>query len=64
MDGEFGVDRYKLLYLEWISNEVLLCCTGYYIQSLGTERDGRQYEKNNVYMTGSLCDRAQIGTTL
>ena len=24
MDWEFGVSRYKLLYLEWISNEA--CC--------------------------------------
>ena len=28
MDGEFGVGRYTLLYLEWISNEVLLYNTG------------------------------------
>ena len=27
MDGEFGVNRYKLLHLEWISNEVLLYST-------------------------------------
>ena len=27
-DGKFGVDRYKLLYLEWVSNEVLLNSTG------------------------------------
>ena len=25
---EFGVNRYKLLPLEWISNEILLCSTG------------------------------------
>ena len=41
MDGEFGVGRYKLLHLQWISNEVLLYCTGNYIQSLGIEHDGR-----------------------
>ena len=28
MDGEFGVGRCKLLYLEWISNRVLLYSTG------------------------------------
>ena len=28
MDLEFGVIRYKLLHLEWISNEILLCSTG------------------------------------
>jgi len=31
MDGEFGVDSFKLLPLEWISNEVLLYSTGNYI---------------------------------
>ena len=33
MDREFGVGRYKLFYLEWISNEVLLYSTGNYFQS-------------------------------
>ena len=27
MDGEFGVNSYKLLHLEWVSNEVLLYST-------------------------------------
>ena len=30
MDWEFGVNRCRLLPLEWISNEVLLCSTGNY----------------------------------
>ena len=34
MDWEFGISRCKLLHLEWISNEILLYCTGKYIQSL------------------------------
>ena len=41
MDWEFGVSRYKLLYLEGISNEVLLYSTGNYSQSLGIDHDGR-----------------------
>ena len=41
IDGEFGVGRSKLLYLEWISNEVLLYGTGNYIQSLGINHNGR-----------------------
>ena len=28
MDWEFGVNRWKLLPLEWISNEILLYSTG------------------------------------
>ena len=31
MDWEFEVNRYKLLPLEWISNEILLCSTGNYV---------------------------------
>jgi len=31
MDGESGVNRHKLLHLEWISNEILLYSTGNYI---------------------------------
>ena len=66
MDWEFGISRHKLLYLEWISNEVLLNSTGNYIQSLGTDHDERQYEKKNVHvcMTGSLCGTAEIDATL
>ena len=41
MDWEFGVSRHKLLYLEWISNEILLYSTGNHIQSLGIDLDGR-----------------------
>ena len=41
MDWESGVSRYKLLHLEWISNEVLQYSTGNYIQSLGIDRDVR-----------------------
>ena len=41
VDGEFGVSRCKLLHLEWISDEVLLCSTGKFIQSLGIDHDGR-----------------------
>ena len=38
MIGEFRVGRYKLLQLEWISNEHSI---GNYIKSLGIEHDGR-----------------------
>ena len=41
MYWEFGVSRCKLLHLEWINSEVLLCSTGNYIQFLGIEHDGR-----------------------
>ena len=31
MDWELGVNRCRLLPLEWISNEILLCRTGNYV---------------------------------
>ena len=31
MDCEFGVNRCKLLLLEWISNEILLCSNWNYV---------------------------------
>ena len=31
MDWEFGVNRCKLLPLEWISNEIMLCSSGNYV---------------------------------
>ena len=40
MDGESGIDRCKLLHLEWRSNEMLLYSTGNYIGSLMMEHDG------------------------
>ena len=46
MDWEFGVNRCKLLHLEWISSEILLYSTGSHIQSLGI--DGKEYKKKNV----------------
>ena len=48
MDWEFGVNRCKLLPLEWISNEILLCSTGNYVWSLMMEHDN--VRKKNVYM--------------
>ena len=40
LEGEFGVNRCKLLYLEWMGNEVLLYSIGNCVQSLGIEHDG------------------------
>ena len=49
-DWEFGFGKCKLLYLAWVSSEVLLDSPGNYIQSLGIDNDGRKYMKGNVYM--------------
>ena len=45
MDWEFGVGR--SIHLEWINNKALLYSTGNYIQSPGTDHDGKEYEKRN-----------------
>ena len=66
MDWEFGISRYKLLLLKWISNEFLLYSTVNYIQSLGIDHDGSQY--NKVYYTHThtllFCYTAEIGEIL
>ena len=66
MNREFEVSRCQQLHSEWIGSEILLYSTGNYIQFLGIDHNGREYEKKNVYicMTGSLCSTAEIDTTL
>ena len=44
MDWEFGVRRYKLLYIEQINNKVQLYSTGNYIQYPVTNHNGKEYE--------------------
>ena len=48
MGWELGVNRCKLLPLEGISNEILLCSPGKYVSSLMIEDDNGR--KKNVYM--------------
>ena len=48
MVGELEVNRYKLLPLEWINNEILLYSTGNYVWSLVMEHDN--VRKKNVYI--------------
>ena len=65
MDGVFEVRGCKLLHLEGRRSEVLLWGTGTYIQSPGTDPDGRCEEKNGrVCVTGSLCCTAEVGAIL
>ena len=50
MHWEFGVSRCKLLYLEWISNEILLYSTGDYIWSLVMNMMENNLRKKNIYI--------------
>ena len=47
VDWEFGLSRYKQLYIKWINNEILLHSTGNYIQYPMINHNGKEY-KNNV----------------
>ena len=52
MDWEFGISRCKLLCIEWTNNKVLLCSptTGNYIQYPVINHNGKEYEKEYIYM--------------
>ena len=73
MGGDWGRDgmggwgsRCKLLYMEQISNKVLLYSTENYIQYPMINHNGKEYKKKNAYIcvTESLCCTAEINTTL
>ena len=61
-DWEFGIRRCKLLYLGWIRSNVLLYSTGIYIQYLVINHNGKEYEKEGIYITELLCCAAEINT--
>ena len=64
-DWEFGISRYKLLYIGWINNKVLLYSPGNNIQYPVINHNGKEYEKNiYVCITESLGCTAEINTTL
>ena len=50
MGWDFGVNRCKLSYIEWINNKVLLYSTGNYIQYPGTNHNGKEYKKECIYV--------------
>ena len=50
MDWESGISRCRLLYIEWINNKVLLYNTGNYIQYPVINHNGKEYEKECIYI--------------
>ena len=66
LDWEFGVNRCKLLYIEWINSKVLLYSIRKYIQYPLINHNGKEYEKEYTYMclTESLCCTTVINMTL
>ena len=62
MAWEFGISRCKLLHLEWISNEVLLCSTGNC--QISWDVCACVCEKERERETRLLCCTAESGTAL
>ena len=50
MDWEFEISRCKLVYMGWINNKVLLYSTGNDIQYPVINHNGKEYEKERIYM--------------
>ena len=51
---EFAISRHILLYTEWINNKVLLCSTGNYVQYPMINHNGKEYEKECIYVLLTL----------
>ena len=50
INKDLGISRYKLLYIKQISNKDLLYSTGNYTQYLVITYNGKEYEKEYIYM--------------
>jgi len=59
-DCEFGISRCKLLYTGWINNNIPLYNRGSYIQF----HNRKEYEKECMCITESLCLSSEINATL
>ena len=49
-DRESGISKCKLFHVGWINNKVLLQSTGNYIQYPVINHDGKEYEKERIYV--------------
>ena len=47
---ESGISRCKLAYIGWINNKVLLYSSGNYIQYPVINHNGKEYEKEYIYV--------------
>ena len=60
-----GVNRCKLLHVEWMDNRVLLYSTRNDMQYPGIKHDGKNIRKKTyVCITESICCRTEITNTL
>ena len=51
VDWEFGISRCKLLHVGWINSMIRLYSTGNYIQYPMINHNGKEYEKEYIYVT-------------
>ena len=63
INQEFGINIYTLLYIKQINNKDLLYSTGNYIQYLKIVYNGKESEKEYIYITKSLCCTPETNTT-
>ena len=62
---DFGIGRYKPLYIGWISNKILIYSTGnYYSQYPVINHNGKEYEKIFMCIIESPCCAAEINIAL
>ena len=50
MEWEAGISRWKLLYIDWMNNKVLLYSTENYIQYPLINHKGKEYIKKRTYI--------------
>ena len=49
-DWEFGISRGKLLYIGWVNNKILMNGIGNYIEIPVINHNGKEYEKEHIYV--------------
>ena len=59
-DWEFGISRCKLFYIDGVNNKVPLYNTGNYIQYPLINHNGKEYEKEYICITESLCCKQKL----
>ena len=64
MDWKFGIGGCKLLCIAWINNKVLLYRMGSYIQHPVTNHNGKESEKECVYVKLNHWCTAEINAIL
>ena len=59
VDWKFGISRCKQLYRKWINNKVLLYITGNCTQYPVINHNGKQHEKEHMYVSMNHSDRGR-----